>query len=60
VNGVGQALGIDGNMTFNTRHLLASIIAFVLGCIGILYALSINNQESGVLGATMGGADLAN
>jgi hypothetical protein len=60
VNGVGQTLRIHGDMPLNAGHFLARIIAFFSCCIGVLYALSINNAETGGLGPTTAYTDRAN
>lgn len=55
-----QSVRIYGNVTLNARDFLASVIAFLLGGIGVLNTLGINNQKSGVRAATMVRAGLAN
>ena len=40
-----QSLRIDGDVAFDTRHLLAGVIPFVLGRIGIFHALRIDNAK---------------
>ena len=59
-NGMWQAECINVNMAFNTRDFLASIVAFLFGCVGILDTLGISNAETGLSLLATGGAGLAN
>ena len=59
-NRVGQALGIDGNVTFDARYFLAGIIALLPGAIGVLHALGVHDQERRGAVAPLFHADLAN
>jgi hypothetical protein len=60
MNGVGQALGIDSNMSFNAGDFLAGVITLFSCCVGVLYALRINNAKTGGLGPTTAYTDRAN
>ena len=41
-----QTLGVDRNMAFDSRHLLASVVAFFARAIGILDALRVDDQKA--------------
>lgn len=60
VNCVRQTIGINGNMPFNARDFLASVIAFFTGCVSVLDTLGVNDAKARAQRATMAGADLAN
>ena len=42
-----QSIRIDGNMAFYAGDFLAGIVAFLLGGVGILNTLSVNDQKCG-------------
>jgi len=46
-DGMGKALRVHPDMTFDAGNLLARVIALLFGTVGILYALRINDQEAG-------------
>ena len=45
-NRVGQALGIDGNVAFDSRYFLAGVVAFLTRTIGIPDALRVDDQKA--------------
>lgn len=45
-NRVRQTLGIDSNMTLDAGNLLAGIVAFLSGAIGVLDALRVDDQKA--------------
>ena len=45
-NGVRQTLGINGDMPLDARDLLASVVAFLPGAIGVLDALRVDDQKA--------------
>jgi hypothetical protein len=47
LNGMWQAEHVHGNMTLDARYLLAGIVAFVFGAIGVLHALCVDDDEAG-------------
>ena len=59
-DGVGQPLRIDPDVPFDPGDLLARVVALLLGAIGVLHALRINDQEAGHGVASLFGAGLAN
>jgi len=59
-NGVGQPLRIHPDVPFDPGDLLARVVALLLGAIGVLHALRVNNQEAGHGVASPFGAGLAN
>ena len=60
MNGMGQTLSINRNMTFDPRNFLPRIIAFLLRAISILHALGIYYATACLHIPTIAGADLAN
>ena len=46
-DGMGQPLRIHPNVPFDAGHLLARVVSLLLGAIGVLHALRVNNQEAG-------------
>lgn len=60
MNGMWQTLSVDRNMPLNTRDFLARIVALFSCRIGVLYALCINNAETGGPGPTIAYTDRAN
>jgi hypothetical protein len=40
-----QALGIDGDMTLDPRHLLACVIALLAARVRVLHALCVHDQK---------------
>ena len=60
MEGMGQALRIHRDMTFDSGDLLTRIIAFVLGAVGVLDALSIHDTEASFFAPTIAASDLAN
>ncbi len=59
-DGMGQSLRVDRDMALDAGDLLARVVALLAGCIGILHALRINDQEAGRAAAPLSGAVLAN
>ena len=59
-DGMGQALRVNGDMTFDAGDLLARVIALLFGTVAVLYALRINDQEAGRAVAPLFLAGLAN
>ena len=59
-HGVGQPLRVDGDMALNAGDLLARVVAFFFGRVGVLHTLRINNDEAGLRVAPKFGAGLAN
>lgn len=57
---VRQSIGVDTEMSFDARNLLAGIIAFRLGCICILHTLGINDAVRCLFVSTIDCSDLAN
>ena len=49
MDSMGQAVGVHPDMRFDAADPLAAIIAFLLGRVGIAYALRVNNQEGSLL-----------
>lgn len=45
-NGVGQALGINGNVALDSRNLFAGVVALLAGTIGVLHALRVDDQKA--------------
>jgi len=54
-----QALCIDGDVPFDARDLLARVVAFVPGAIGVLHALRIDDQEAAAWTAPLSGTGRA-
>ena len=59
-DGVRQSLRVDRDVALDAGDLLARIVALLAGCIGVLYALRINDQQAGRGAAPLSGAVLAN
>jgi hypothetical protein len=59
-NGMRQPLCVDCDMTLNSRHLFAGVIAFALGRVSILYALRINDAKRRLFFAAKADAGRAN
>lgn len=57
---VRQALGIDGDVTLDTRDLLAGVIALLAGRVRVLHALRIHDQERAASVAPLSLAGRAN
>ena len=47
VNRMGQPLSVHGDVALDSRHLLARVIALVLGAVGVLDALGVHDTEAG-------------
>ncbi len=45
-NRMGQSLGVDRDMAFDPRNFLAGVVALLLGTIGVLDALRVDDQEA--------------
>lgn len=59
-NCMGQPLGIDGDVAFDARYFLASIVALFFSAIGVLHALRVHDQERRGDVAPLSHAGLAN
>jgi len=59
-NRVWQPLCINRNMALNSRHLFACVISFALRCVGIFYALCINDAKRRLFFAAKADAGRAN
>jgi len=57
---MGQAEHIHGNMTLDTRYLLAGVVAFLFGAIGILHTLCVDDDEARRGVPPLFASDLAN
>ncbi|AOS14670.1 hypothetical protein ATY45_09235 [Xanthomonas oryzae pv. oryzae] len=44
-NGMWKALRIHRDVALDPRYLLARVIAFLAGCITVLHALRVHDQE---------------
>src|SRR5512134_1535260 len=60
MDGMGKAVCVYGNVAFNTRNLFARVIPLFFSCIGILYALSVNDVETRVFVPSIACSNLAN
>ena len=59
-DGMRQTLRVDRDMALDAGDFLARVVALLSGCIGVLYALRINDQEAGRGAPPLFGAVLAN
>ncbi len=59
-DGMRQTLRVDRDMALDAGDFLACVVALLAGCIGVLHALRINDQEAGRGAAPLSGAVLAN
>ena len=55
-----KSLCINGNMSFNTRNLLSSIIAFLFRCVSIFNALCVYDEECSLFFSSMALSLLSN
>jgi len=60
VNEVRESLRVYTDMALDARHQFATIIAFFFRSIGVLYALGINDDETGFLFPSIALSGLAN
>lgn len=58
--GMLQSLRVDRDVALDAGNLFARVVALLAGCIGVLHALCINDQEAGRAVAPLAGAILAN
>ena len=59
-NGMRKTLRIDSDVALDARDFFASVVTLLLGAIGVLHALRVNNQEAGHGVASLFGSGLAN
>jgi hypothetical protein len=57
---MGQSLRIYPDVPFDARDFPACIVTILLGAIGVLHGLGVNNQEAGHGVASLFDAGLAN
>jgi hypothetical protein len=55
-----KTLRIDSDVALDARDFFASVVTLLLGAIGVLHALRVNNQEAGHGVASLFGSGLAN
>jgi hypothetical protein len=55
-----KTLRIDSDVALDAGDFFAGVVTFLLGAIGVLHALRVNNQEAGHGVASLFGAGLAN
>ena len=46
-DGMGQSLRVNGDVTLDAGNLLACVVALLIGAVGVLHALRVNDQEAG-------------
>ena len=60
VDRMGQPLSIHRDVAFDSRHLLPSVIALLLGAVRVLDALGVHDAEAGLLFPTIASPGCAN